>query len=157
MPKIRHRLHPIRLWTLLQEPRSRTFLLLLAYSTLGAAGIGAFSSPPSTIQAEWGPVLTDVWATLLITGAAVALAAVPRGIWWAERIGITILAVGAAMYLSVIVILHVTSHGNRLPQAAFVAVTLVWLVIRWIDIRNAALDPTRGPNSYTPHIDRDDA
>ena len=151
-----HRLHPLRLWLLLQEPRLRSLLLLVGYGTLIIAGVGAFGSPPSTIKAAWGTVLTDIWATLLIVGGTIALAAVPRGIWWAERIGLTVLSVGAAMYLSVIVNLHVTSPGNRIPQAAFVAVTLVCLIIRWLDIRASGLDPTRGRDAYTPLPDDDD-
>ena len=145
-----HRLHPIRLWQLLDEPRARTALRMVAYTILVGAGIGAFGAPPSSIRAEWGPLLTDAWAAALIVGAATCLVATPRGWWWIERIGITVAGTGLLMYLSVVVTLHVTTGGNRIPQSAVIAFAITLLVERYIATKAAALDPTSGPNGYRP-------
>lgn len=80
-----HRLHPIRLWQLLDEPRVRTALRLLAYVLVVVAGLGAYGTPPSSLAAEWGAIFTDVWAALLIVGGVAAAIATPRGVWWVEE------------------------------------------------------------------------
>ena len=145
-----HRLHPIRLWQLLDEPRARTAIRMVAYATLVVAGIGAFGLPPTSLKAAWGGPVTNVWAALLTLGSATCLVATPRGWWWIERIGITIAGTGLLMYLSVVVALHVTSDGNRVPQAAVIAFALTLLVERYIATKDAALDPTSGPDGYRP-------
>ena len=145
-----HRLHPIRLWQLLDEPRVRTAIRMVAYAVLIVAGIGAFGTPPASLKAACGLHVTDIWAAALILGGATCLVATPRGWWWIERIGITIAGTGLLMYLSVVVTLHVTSAGNRIPQAAIIAFALTLLVERYIATKDAALDPTSGPDGYRP-------
>ena len=145
-----HRLHPIRLWQLLDEPRARTAIRMVAYTILIGAGVGAFGSPPSSLKTAWGALFTDVWAALLILGGATCLAATPRGWWWIERIGITIAGTGLLMYLSVVVTLHVTQPGNRVPQAAVIAFAITLLVERLVATNDAPLDPTSGPDGYHP-------
>lgn len=147
-----HRLHPVRLWQLLDEPRVRTALRMTAYAALVVAGIGAFGSPPTSLKAAWGGLVTDAWAAALILGSATCLVATPRGWWWIERIGITIAGTGLLMYLSVVVTLHVTAAGNRIPQAAVIAFALTLLVERFIATKDAALDPTSGPDGYRPAL-----
>ena len=148
-----HRLHPVRLWLLLKEPRVITAMHLLGYAILATAGALALGTPPSSIKAEWGPLLTQRWGGGLLLGGAVGLVATPRGWWWVERAGITLLAIALAMYLSIVVYLHYTGTGNRLPQAGVAAYAIISLVIRFLRIRTAALDPTAGPDGYHPDPD----
>ena len=146
----RVRWHPTALWLLLHEPRVITALHLVGYLILTAGGTLALISPPSSIQAEWGPLLTSLWGGALLIGGAIALVSTPRGVWWGERIGITILIVGLLMYASIAVFLHVTASGNRLPQVGVIAYAIVSLLVRWIRIKATALDPMRGPDGYRP-------
>ena len=148
-------LTPRDLWLTLHEPRSITALHIIGYTTLLIAGTAALASPPAAISAEWGGELTTAWGAGLLIGGALALVAVPRGIWWLERVGITLLITAAAMYLSVILTLHLTSAGNRLPQACIITYGIVSLAIRWLRIRHAGLDPTAGPDGYHPDTARD--
>lgn len=145
-----HRLNPIRLWQILHEPRVRTAIRMVAYAALVVAGIGAFGLPPASLKAAWGGLVIDAWAAALTLGAATCLVATPRGWWWIERIGITIAGTGLLMYLSVVVALHITTDGNRVPQAAVIAFALTLLVERYIATKDAALDPTSGPDGYRP-------
>ena len=146
----RVRWHPMALWLLLHEPRVITALHLVGYLVLTVGGTLGLISPPSSLQAEWGPLLTSLWGGALIVGGLVALVSTPRGIWWGERIGITILIVGLLMYASIVVFLHLTSPGNRIPQVGVVAYAIVSLLVRWVRIRGVALDPMRGPDGYHP-------
>ena len=151
----RARWHPLSIWMLLHEPRVITALHLLGYFILGGGGVYALVSPPSSVQAEWGPLLTGLWGSALILGALIGLISTPRGIWWGERIGITLLATGLVMYASVVLSLHYTGPGNRMPQAAVILYAIVQLAVRWLRIRTAALDPTRGPDGYRPDYSGD--
>ena len=146
----RVRWHPMALWLLLHEPRVITALHLLGYLILSLGGVMALATPPSSLQAEWGPLLTGLWGGALIVGGLVALVSTPRGVWWGERIGITILIVGLLMYASIVGFLHVTASGNRLPQVGVIAYAIVSLLVRWVRIRGIALDPMRGPDGYHP-------
>ena len=147
------RWHPRTLWHLLKEPRVITAMHLLGYAILTTAGAAALGTPPTSIRAEWGPLLTQLWGGGLLLGGAVALVATPRGWWWVERTGITLLIIALAMYLSVVVSLHYTMSGNRLPQAGVTAYAIISLVVRFLRIRSAALDPTAGPDGYHPDPD----
>lgn len=150
VPDDSRRWRPLSLWRLLHEPRAITLLHMIGYTVLAVGGIVALTHPPTSVQAEWGPVLASAWAWALILGGIIALASTPRGIWVGERIGITALAAGLGMYLSVVLNLHLTSTGNRLPQAAVIVYAICSLAIRWQRIRHAALDPLRGPDGYHP-------
>ena len=150
------RWHPRALWHLLKEPRVITAMHLLGYAILATAGALALGTPPSSIKAEWGPLLTQLWGGGLLLGGVIGLVATPRGWWWVERTGITLLIIALAMYLSVVIYLHYTGSGNRLPQAGVAAYAIISLVIRWLRIRSAALDPTAGPTGYHPDPDDHD-
>lgn len=146
----RARWRPKEFWLLLHEPRVITALHLVGYLVLALGGVIALIAPPSSIRAEWGSLLTMMWGSALVAGGAVALVSTPRGIWWGERIGITVLIIGLLMYASIVVFLHLTSPGNRVPQLGVVAYAIVSLLVRWVRIRGVALDPLRGPDGYHP-------
>ena len=93
-------------------------------------------------------LLTAIWGSLLLGGGVLGLIGCLPGWWWVERAGVLAAGTGAAIYLVVILSLHASTPGSRLVQAGFVALTLVWLAVRWLRIRGAQLDPMRGPRDH---------
>lgn len=133
---------PPRLWTMLQEPRAITALMVLAYGLVLVIGVAALAQPPSSITHALGWV-TRVWAGCLLAGGLLGVAAAPKGLWWIERLAIIAALTGTAIYLSTVLQLHFAQAGNRIPQAGFISITLVTFIVRWTRIRYAALDPTK--------------
>lgn len=132
---------PRRLWMLLREPRAITALTLVAYLILIGVGYSTITAPPASIREELGWV-TTLWGALLLAGGLIGALAVPRGIWWVEKLALLFAATGTAIYFSTVVQLHLESEiGNRIPQAGFILLGLVALATRYLRIRYAALDP----------------
>ena len=131
------------LYLRVQEPRVLTVLQCLIYLATLGIGISAFGSPPSSIQGALGVTLTMMWAVSLILGGALGAVAVLPGIWWLERVAVLACVTGALMYASVVLHLHLSETGNRLPQLGFVVVTLIAFAQRWSQIRRYAYDPER--------------
>ena len=134
---------PRRLWMMLHEPRVITAAMGVAWLVLTGIGCAALVAPPVSIAHEIGPLLTAIWGSLLLGGGVLGLAGCLPGWWWIERSGILAAGTGTLIYLVVIVNLHATP-GSRLVQAGFVALALVGLAVRWLRIRAAQVDPTRG-------------
>lgn len=141
---------PLRIWELLREPRAITALMFLMYIVIFCIGWTAFSTPPSSIQAELGWV-TPLWASSLILGGALGTVSTPRGVWWIERLAIIAAGTGVVIYLMTVLQLHLVSEtGNRLPQAGFIFLALISLGNRWFRIRYASLDPTSSATGRPP-------
>ena len=135
---------PRRLWLLLHEPRVITATMGVAWLLILGIGCAALVAPPMSIAHEIGPTLTVIWGGLLLTGGILGLAGCLPGWHWIERSGILAAGTGTLIYLVVILNLHATTNGSRPVQAGFVALCLVGLAARWLRIRGAQVDPTRG-------------
>lgn len=135
--------HPLIAW--IAEPRHLTVIFALAYALLTYAGFSALRMPPSSIEGELGPLMVTVWSWLWVIGGLLAVAGALPGWWYVERSGLIVLVTGALIYDATIWTLHVTSTvGNREPNALAVAVLVLMLLARLVQIWGAALDPSRG-------------
>lgn len=135
---------PRRLWYLLHEPRIVTAWTGLTWVVLIGIGTSALLAPPATITHQMGPVLTVVWAVLLLVGGILGLTGCLPGWYWVERVGIILAGTGALMYLAVVLALHYAEPGSRLVQAGFIVFAVAYLGVRWLRIRGPQIDPTRG-------------
>lgn len=132
-----------RLYLRIQEPRVVSIIQWLIYLVTLGIGVTAFQRPPSSIEGALGVTLTTIWAVFLIVGGVLgAIAALP-GIWWLERVAVLACGTGALMYGSVVLSLHYSETGNRLPQLGFVAIAVCAFAKRWFEIRRYAYDPER--------------
>ncbi|MFF2621253.1 hypothetical protein [Oerskovia jenensis] len=132
-----------RLYLRIQEPRVVSIIQWLIYLVTLGIGVTAFQRPPSSIEGALGVTLTTIWAVFLIVGGVLgAIAALP-GIWWLERVAVLACVTGALMYGSVVLNLHYSETGNRLPQLGFVAIAILAFTQRWFRIRRYAYDPER--------------
>ena len=135
---------PRRLWLLLHEPRAVTAAMIGYWLLVIFIGLSARISPPGTIAHQMGPALTEVWSAALLAGGLFGLIGCAPGWFWVERVGIMFASTGAVMYLAVVLMLHYAEPGSRLVQAGFVLLGISSLVVRWLRIRGAQIDPTRG-------------
>lgn len=135
---------PTRLWAMMSEPKIVTAAMGGTWLIILAIGTAALFTPPMTITHELGGALTVLWAILLLLGGAFGLIGCLPGWWWVERAGIYLAATGMLVYLIVVLSLHYTQPGSRLVQAGFILAAVSSMVVRWLRIRGAQLDPTRG-------------
>lgn len=131
------------LWLKIHEPRVVHVVQCAIYLVTLAVGVVALVAPPTSIEGAVGEMLTVVWALSLIIGGALGAATVLPGIWLLERLAVIACGTGAAMYGSVVLNLHFSEGGNRLPQAGMIAIVLLSFVQRWARIRRYAFDPEK--------------
>lgn len=130
-----------RVWSYLPEPRIISAIMLFAWLLLAAIGALALASPPVSIASAIGPTMSLTWACLLISGGIVGAVGCVTHFWWAERAGIFLVLAGASIYLSTILHLHFHEHGNRLIQAGFVLLAIVFMLTRLVRIWGLQADP----------------
>ena len=133
-----------RIWLMLHEPRAVTATMIVAWSVCTGIGLAALVMPPASLAHHIGPLLTVIWAALLLAGGTLGGAGCAAGWWWAERSGILLAGTGLAVYLTVVLALDYPQPGSRLVQAGIVLLALGLLVTRWLRISGAQVDPTRG-------------
>lgn len=132
-----------KLYLRIQEPRVASIMQWVIYLASLSVGVSAFQRPPSSIEGALGVTLTTAWAVFLIVGGVLGATAALPGIWWLERVAVLACVTGALMYGSVVLNLHYSETGNRLPQLGFVAIALLAFAKRWFEIRRYAYDPER--------------
>lgn len=135
---------PRRLWMMLHEPRIITAATGIAWSVVIGIGLSALFAPPATIAHELGPALTVIWAACLLVGGSLGLVGCLPGWWWVERTGIISAITGSGIYLVVVLALHYAQPGSRLTQAGYILLGILFLITRFLRIRGAQLDPSRG-------------
>ena len=79
-------------------------------------------------------------AVLAFGGTVGAIAALP-GWYWLERSAVLAVSLAAGLYLALVLVLHFTTEGNRLLQAAFVLAVLLHQPVRWVRIRTRPYRP----------------
>lgn len=131
----------IRLWERVNEPRTISVLYFVQYVVLASAGLWALAVPPMSLEGEIGTVAMNSLAGILVfSGVLGAVAALP-GIYWLERAAVLGVGWAALIYLWIIVSLHFTTDGNRMLQAAFVAIGLLHQGVRWVRIHERPYRP----------------
>ena len=135
---------PRRIWLMLHEPRAVTATMIVAWLVCTLVGLFALLMPPASLEHHLGPMLTIIWAALLLSGGILGGAGCSIGWWWAERSGILLAGTGLSVYLTVVLALDYPQPGSRFVQAGIVLLALGLLVTRWLRISGAQVDPTRG-------------
>ena len=128
---------PRRLWLMLHEPRIITAVTGAVWGVLIGIGLSALLAPPASIAHELGPTLTVIWASCLLVGGSLGMVGCLPGWWWVERTGIISAITGSAIYLIVV--------PERVEGVGGILLGILLLILRWLRIRGAQLDPARGP------------
>lgn len=129
-------------WLLsIPEPREARFAYLASYILWAIAGISVLLAPPLSIEGSLGSALTYVWGSFLALGSIIGASTVLTIYWWAERVAIWLTGTGVAVYAIIVATMHLTSTGNRIPQLCFILAGLAFLVVRYIRIRGARIQP----------------
>lgn len=136
-----------RLWDRITEPRRMKVAYLVIYLLTIAVGTVTLISPPTSISGEIGPVITTIWAVLFIIGGIAGAITVLPGWWWMERLlAIAPVMLGLAIYLAVVVTLHVQnveSGASRLTQLGIILLAAMPFTIRSLVIREYSYEPRR--------------
>lgn len=137
-----------RLWESITEPRHLKLAYLLIYLITIAIGIVTLVKPPQSIEGPLGTVTTMLWAGLFIFGGLVGAVTVLPGWWWVERLlGIAPIFIGLAIYLAVVIILHVRGldlGASRLTQIGIILLASAPFTLRGLLIREYSYEPRRG-------------
>lgn len=120
------------------EPRTVRLIYFVIYGLLGYAGCRIMRSVPSSLEDVIGHTLVVMLGIFMSVGALMCLIAILPGIWWLERVGIILLWTGLIIYLALVVFL-----GSSPLGIAVSAVVILFLLIRWIDIKDSQLAPRK--------------
>ena len=131
----------LALWLRLQEPRAITLVQTLIYLVLAWGGTTAVMQPPSSIEGQFGSVLTSIWAWCAIVGGLVGALACPFGKWMIEKPAIILCILASTLYAVFTLMLHVQGSGNRLPQLAMQVTALLYFASRYIRIHPFSYQP----------------
>lgn len=129
------------IWLRVQEPRLITVLQTLIYLLCAGAGWSTITNPPSSVEGQLGASLTMLWGLFALIGGVSGALSCPPGKWLIEKPAILLCGTAILMYAGIIITLHLSSPGNRLPQLFFVLISLVSFAIRYARIK---------PYSYQP-------
>lgn len=137
-----------RMWESITEPRHLKFAYLVIYMVTIAVGLVTLVKPPQSIEGPLGTATTMLWAGLFILGGLVGAVTVLPGWWWVERLlGIAPIFIGLAIYLSVVIVLHVQgleSGASRLTQIGIILLAAAPFTLRGLLIREYSYEPRRG-------------
>ncbi len=111
-------------------PARRT--LVAAYVLLAAAGFAALLWPTPSVGSA-GRGVSDVWATFLATGGVLSAVGAARRTWFAEWVGLPLLATVWAVYgLAAAWLAATQTRPTSVPAAlAFTGVAAL-IVARWV-------------------------
>lgn len=125
-----------RLWRRVHEPKSVSVAHFVIYAAGVAVGVYATVVPPSSIEGEIGRAAMAALSLILTVGCAIGAVAALPGIYWLERTAVASIALAMALYLAIVIALHVQSpDGNRLLQAWPIFAVLVLQWNRWVRIK----------------------
>lgn len=131
-------LQPFRL---LREPRVVSIIYLAAY-ILFALGIGGatllFGHEPGSGVDPW---LIDIVGWLSLAGGALAACSLYSGIWWLERLGITLIMAGAGGRM--VVVWYLAHPNDYWQRESVLAIVCLLLLDRLLRISGLLLDPTK--------------
>lgn len=135
-----------KLYWKITEPRHVKVVYFFFYLLAVVAGILSFLFTPHSVSGMLGPVLSGVWASLFLVGGLAGAVSVLPGWWWAERLlGISLIGMGLAVYLSVAVMAHFELWAevgiSRLTSVAIICMASMPLILRFLFIREYSFEP----------------
>lgn len=131
-----------RCWLLewIAPPAMITTIHALVYLLQVGLGVYVVRSGAELSVAAVGPLLTAWWGWMCIAGGAFGFLGCVPGVWWLEKIGLAL--VWAASVIQVVILTQAGwAPGHLTALLGFMAL----MVVRWLRIRSAALDPARRP------------
>lgn len=120
------------------EPRTVRLIYFVIYFLLGYAGCRIMRSVPSSLEDVIGHSLVVMLGIFMSGGALLSLVAILPGIWWLERVGIIALWTGLGIYLALVIFL-----GSSPLGVAVSTVVILFLLVRWMDIKGSQLAPRK--------------
>jgi|GEM_PF-2829137 hypothetical protein len=132
-----------RVWESITEPRHLKATYFVFYGVALLTGFVTLLRPPQSIEGALGGPLTAVWAGFVIMGAFGGLLTVFPGWWFAERLSIVMIWLGAAIYFIVVLSLQLSQSGSRLTQMGWIALGAGLFFVRWLLIRKYTFEPRR--------------
>jgi hypothetical protein len=118
------------------EPRVIRLMLFAVYGLAMWGGLVILFTTPEQYVRVIGATLAYVFGSFIVLGSLLSGVAVLPGIWWLERVGIILLATGAAIYAVLLIYL-----GSSFVPVAFTLALAVCFAMRWVEIRGAQLAP----------------
>ncbi len=128
-------------WVAVAEPRHLKAAYFVFYTVALITGFVTLLRPPQSIEGAIGSPLTAVWAACVIMGAFGGLLTVFPGWWWAERLSITLIWLGAAIYFAVVLTLDISGTGPRSTQMGWIVLGAGLFYVRWLLIRKYTFEP----------------
>lgn len=132
----------LRMAARIPEPRVVRTFYFACYLVLLVGAVSCLLRPLSSWEGTFGLTVTYAWAAILAIGSLVGAASVFTIYWAVERIGLYLAGGGLFVYAAVTFAMHITSdQGNRIPQTTVIVCVLLMLVLRFVRIRGAIVEP----------------
>lgn len=132
-----------RAWESITEPRHLKATYFVLYGVALVTGFATLTRPPQSIEGALGAPLTALWAAFVIMGAFGGMLTVFPGWWFAERLSIVMIWLGAAIYFLVVLSLQIAQSGSRFTQMGWILMGAGLFFVRWIVIRRYSFEPRR--------------
>ena len=132
-----------RAWESITEPRHLKATYFVFYGVALVTGFATLIRPPQSIEGALGSSTTALWAAFVIMGAFGGMLTVFPGWWFAERLSIVMIWLGAGIYFAVVLSLHLAQSGSRLTQMGWIVMGAGLFFVRWIIIRRYSFEPRR--------------
>jgi len=132
-----------RAWESITEPRHLKATYFVFYGLALVTGFATLVRPPQSIEGALGTSTTALWAAFVIMGGFGGMLTVFPGWWFAERLSIVMIWLGAGIYFLVVLSLHINQSGSRLTQMGWILMGAGLFFVRWIIIRRYSFEPRR--------------
>lgn len=112
-------------------------------------GVYVLTSVPTLSIEVVGSALTNYWGWMCTIGGLLGFLGCVPGVWWLEKIGLSLV-----WSAGVIQLLILASSNRSTGHATALVCFMALLVVRWMRIRSAALDPARRPGFLSRRLRR---
>lgn len=131
----------LTVWATVRDPHVIKTLHAITYNIVAVAGMNAYLLQPDPLAHVWGRPATYVWAGALTIGGLAAASACIAGVWWIEKIAITIICTGIALYGGLLLTLGLRAERLFIVQTMMMGVVLLQLIVRFIRIHHYTYEP----------------
>lgn len=131
----------VSLWNRIQEPRLVSVVQTLIYVLCFFGGLSTLTDPPRSIEGAFGNGITLAWGLFALIGGFMGVYAAPTGKWLIEKPAIIACGTAIILYAGIVINLHFTSTGNRIPQIVFILIGLLHFINRYWRIKPYSYEP----------------
>lgn len=118
------------------EPRVARILQFGIYVAMLLIGHYLLIHPPAAYVGVLGGIIVRIFGVCVLLGGLAGAIAVLPGIWWLERVGVTLIWTGLGIFCVVALALQISIVGCLIAVALGLS-----LGIRWMNIRRFQLAP----------------